>query len=222
MQVRFLPPALNTGATMTAKKRPLSGGKKKAKELAPPTTEMVFVGPPITIAPLRTVARTGAALTEAVAYLSDMFEQAGLPNEFAQVYDAITDTTSALEKLKEMTKDRLLAAVIAQGAQVTEKGTRRLVVGGWQTEARPHRTGLDDKKVEALLRAKGYTDLSRGMEQVITYKASSDKLATLVSAGILTQDELDTCNVDFTWALQKPKRVSADNTDENTDNGEYT
>ncbi len=83
----------------------------------------------------------------------------------------------------------------------------RSFVEGWHLEARPqHGEGsIDHKKLEGLLRAKGL-DPTHYMDTVITFKFNPDKVDTIRTK--LSQAELDTCKMQMSYAVQRPKRIN--------------
>lgn len=131
------------------------------------------------------------------------------PATLARTIDRLKTWADAIEDLQKVAKQKTLELLEKQGETVTEKGTKRAVVDGLQFEARPHRTGVDPKKLEALLRAKKL-DVAAYMDATISYKVNESRLPVLISDNRLTQAELDSCNYDTTWVVQPPKVVETE------------
>lgn len=112
----------------------------------------------------------------------------------------LLDIEAAVTDIVKSMKDRVKALVLIKGEVTTEKGSRQLNTDGTLLEIRPHKTGLDPKKVEALLRAKGKNP-SEFMDAVISYKVNTEKL----QGARFTEQELQNCQVDLNWAVQRPK-----------------
>jgi hypothetical protein len=129
------------------------------------------------------------------------------PAELAEAFVAAKDFKGVIERIEKVGRDRVLEIVTTKGEVVPDtKGSRTLVNNGWKLEARAQGGALDEKKVEALLRAKNL-DPTRGMDAVITFTANTEKLSQLVMDGALHLDELETCKKPITYAVQTPKRI---------------
>lgn len=127
------------------------------------------------------------------------------PPMLADVYDQLTNWSTYMEQLVGNAKGRIKSAVLDQGRVTTEKGSRTLSMGGWDLSIRPHKTGTDGKKLEALLRAKGL-DPGVAMRQTISYAPDAEKISAAIVAGKLTDADVAACAYDLNWAVQSPKR----------------
>ena len=132
------------------------------------------------------------------------------PATVAPMYGLIAEWVEALEATKELLRSRIIDILEKDGEVVTDKGARSAELNGWHFEMRPQKTGPDSKKVEALLRAKGLSP-AEWMDTDLKYKASTEKLAKAVGAGVLSEAEAQTCNYDLHYAVISPKKVSTDN-----------
>lgn len=110
-----------------------------------------------------------------------------------------------IEDTEAVLKQRIVEWLKTNGTQTTEKGTLQARVAGYVMEIQPTRTGMDGKKLEALLRAKGL-DPSLGMDAKVSYTPNEGKLADAVRVGKLSEDELATCQYDTSYRLITPKK----------------
>jgi hypothetical protein len=143
---------------------------------------------------------------KALIALSQVLSHDLAPSSLASLYPSITKWYSALESMKNNTRDRLLKAVRETGTVKSEKGSMAARIGDFMVEARVQKTGFDDRKVEHLLRSKG-ASLDAGMDATLSYKASPSKLANMVGAELISEDELKTCELEIKYALQQPKPI---------------
>ena len=98
-------------------------------------------------------------------------------------------------------KARALEFMQTAGNQITEKGTLEAQVGSYTMRAVPTRTGFDPKLIGPMLRTKRM-DQEAGMDPTITYKVNPDKLARLLSDGLLTDADLDQCRFEKSFRLE--------------------
>ena len=146
----------------------------------------------------------------AIAALAKYVSEAPLV-ESARIYDPVTEILSAVTDLKRVLRDRFLALLREEGTRTTDKGTLKLVRDGWEFEARPQRTGLDPKRVEAALRARG-ADPGAYMLKEISYSIDTEKLAAAIADNVLSKEELTSCKYeqDQQYAVQAPRRATHD------------
>lgn len=111
-----------------------------------------------------------------------------------------------VEKLYDLGRERTLKYLQEYGERFGS-GSLRAHVGDYKLEAVTTGTGYDDKKVEALLRTKGY-DPSVGMDATITYKTNPEKLARALS-----DNELSACKKEQAYRVNAPKLVNEENND---------
>lgn len=149
---------------------------------------------------------TTKALTSALSQVALAIQENTPPEAVATIYEGLSNWGGALERVQKMVKERLLTLAVSQGRVATEKGTRRLQVGGWELEARVHRSGLDPKRVEGLLRAKGLP-VEQYMDPTISYKVNENRLEGGVNLGKLTADEVESCRYELNYTLQPLKKV---------------
>lgn len=141
------------------------------------------------------------SITKAIEGLAQLASGALTPRQLAVGVARLQAAYDALENILKNLKAKITALVLTEGTQVTEKGSRQLRVdGAGVLTIRPHRTGLDPKKVEALLRAKGKSP-GDFMDAVVAYKVNEGKL----KKAELNADEIKLCEFDLTWAVMKPE-----------------
>ena len=130
------------------------------------------------------------------------------PEVVTEVFAQVKQWEGLVKDVGNVAKEMIKSMVLEKGKQTTDKGSRELVVAGYQLEVRPHRTGLDPAKVQALLKAKGL-DFEVGMDADISWKVNEQKLALAVEIKKqLTEDEVVSCQYDESWSVQSPKKVS--------------
>ena len=127
------------------------------------------------------------------------------PADLAEVSEALANIETVIGDYRQVARARVLELLVEHGQVVTDKGTKRATVDGWVFEARPTKTGHDARKLEALIRAKG-ANPAQYMETVITYKVDENKIHSMLSDGVMTKDELDTCKPVEGWSVQTPKQ----------------
>lgn len=117
----------------------------------------------------------------------------------------MTDKLGKLaEEVRDRLRSRLLKWVKETGATVTEKGSRANSIGGFRVSAIPTRTGIDPKKLEALLRRLAL-DPAVGMTPTITYAVNEEKVMALVESGRLTTEDLNNCRYSESFRIQVEK-----------------
>lgn len=139
----------------------------------------------------------------AVALMRDVAKQlAALPPErYGEAMEFLSTMEKAVEGLRTTFGARVKDKVLEDGTKTTEKGTREWVMNGYLVRAIPTRTGVDAKKLEPKLRAKGL-DPTVAMDATMAYKVSETKLAVAVSKGLITQEEVDSCKHDINYRLE--------------------
>lgn len=145
----------------------------------------------------------------AVALMRDVASQlATLPPErYGEAMEFLSFIEKATEGLKTTFGERVKETVLKDGTQTTEKGTREWLMGGYCVRAIPTRTGVDPKKLEARLRAKGLNP-EVAMDATLAYKVSEPKLAAAVAAGKLTREEVDGCKYELNYKLAVERQVT--------------
>lgn len=118
------------------------------------------------------------------------------------------EMTDKLEKLADEVRDRLRSRLLKwvkeTGETVTEKGSKANTIGGFKVSAIPTRTGIDPKKLEALLRRLGL-DPTAGMKPTITYAVDDEKVMQLIGAGRLTVEDVNNCKYAESFRIQVEK-----------------
>lgn len=106
-----------------------------------------------------------------------------------------------IESAEAALKARVVLWVQSKGTTITEKGTKRIEAEGWKLDIQPNRTGFDPKKVEALLRNKGFDPIA-GMDSKISYSVNDGKLKDLLAMDEgITEDELEGTRYDLTFKV---------------------
>lgn len=140
---------------------------------------------------------------------------AALPNLSAEQLSSLHDLTSlwftsdkaAVKTIVEVIKGRAVAALRAlQPDEVLDSGTRRYRFGGLQKELRVMRTGLDPKKVEAQLRARGAA-VGTYMRAEVKYGVTSDTEQRLLDDKVFTVEELKAMKYEESYALMPSKPI---------------
>lgn len=137
---------------------------------------------------------------------ADVLSHELAPLELAAVQGKLKGWSDAIEALCKSARDRMLALIKEKGQKETDAGTLRYREGGMVFEARPLKTGLDPKKVEALLRAKGVTHIEQYMTPTISYTMNDATRSLILRDGKMTEAELDTCRYGESYAVQTPKK----------------
>lgn len=131
------------------------------------------------------------ALTAAVA-MKDL-----TPPDLSSLHTYIKSTGDAIEEAGKFARARVLDVVLAQGAAIGESGkSRELDLGnGMVQRITIQKTGVDPKKFEAALRAKGAT-VTKYMATEVSYSMleGNQSQDRALQDGLFTQGELDAMN----------------------------
>lgn len=146
-----------------------------------------------------------SVLREEIAEFSRRASLATVEND-PEIYNECLDLLGVLEEIKESLRKRLIAAAVNLGQVTSEKGTRRTISGSYTIEIRPFRTGFDAKKVEAMLRARDLDPLEH-MDAKVQFSVNEERLKKLSADCTVSQEQIDGCKYDTTWALQRPTRT---------------
>lgn len=137
--------------------------------------------------------------------------------EIMESYEATRSAQDALEYTGEQGKKILIQYLERHGTKIPDLEVERyhaleIEQDGIRMSATPFRKTIDPKKVEALLRAKGFKPENH-MDSVITLKFNNAKIQMLIGNGDITKDELENCRHDFAWKVTRPRstRKAADN-----------
>lgn len=122
------------------------------------------------------------------------------PEELGKVLTATRYIEKTVKKgIEPALRTKIIALLKEQGEVTTEKGTRKL----GPLTMRPHKSGVDSSRLEALLRAKEIK-VEKYMLEVKTYKATDLGIQQLLSSGKITQEELTDCNYAESWTVMTP------------------
>lgn len=139
-----------------------------------------------------------SSYANALANLSD--------EQVPAAFDMTDQLRDMAEEVRTRLRDRILLYVQAKGRQLTDKGSMTAESGGFKLTAIPTRTGIDPKKLEALLRRKGI-DPAVAMDATITYKVNMGKLAACAA---LTPGELTACSYDKAFRVQVDRQADSE------------
>ncbi len=145
------------------------------------------------------------ALTNVSSALSEKLT----PEETAEVFGQVKTFGKLLEQVEKIAKAKTVELLKSVAEEVGEKGTLQYTTKtGVVLEARGSGGGYNAKLVEALLRAKELAP-AKYMDQKITYTLNETKMQYGIDKKHFTQDELDTCKNERTYAVQSPKQTEA-------------
>lgn len=204
------------------KKGPAKTGMRVTKETGVQVKEEAFLLGPIS---------AKNAIDLAKAHVSDLFKSLSAalerpdltPGELAHFRDTSSFWGSGMKKLDETAKARQERLVREQGQVTSEKGSMELVQDGYRFPLRPKKTGYDDRKVEAMLRAKGLdpsvamhrdwapweTDATR-LEELSKAQNMAEEMHNMSSPTTITQADLDACKYPLEYAVLQPEKVEED------------
>lgn len=123
-----------------------------------------------------------------------------------ELYDTLKDTSDGMKKLTDAAKALVVEEASKAGELVGDKGTKVARIGGFIAEVRYTGGGMDDKKLEALLRAKGI-EPKKYMTEEVSYSVSEEKLAKALKAKVLSPEEVESCKKARVPALQPLKKA---------------
>lgn len=217
----------------------------KAKKKGPTKTggivvqDRVMAQPDISSGEMRVMASLAPssakdAIDLAKAHVSDLFKSLSAalerpdltPGELAHFRDTSSFWGSGMKKLDETAKARQERLVREQGQVTSDKGSMELVQDGYRFPLRPKKTGYDDRKVEAMLRAKGLDPSVAMHRPEAPYETDVDRLEALaksggivVPAGVnganeplarqvsITEADLAACKHELEYAVLQPEKV---------------
>lgn len=135
------------------------------------------------------------------------------PAKLAEAHRILDALDDKLKRMSGMVKTELKLHIQAHGTPVGDKGSKELEVAGYKYPLRSMVAAgtLDDRKVEAKLRAKGIS-VESGMNATVSYRANREKLRLLSGEGrgVWTPQDFKDCEVDQKWALYPPEKVTND------------
>lgn len=124
----------------------------------------------------------------------------------ANVANRLLQLTDLADELATIARRRITDLVKKAGHKTSDKGSLKFEDAGWVFELRAKNSGYNSKRVEALLRAKGYSP-GTYMQTVITYAVDPDKLVDALHEQVFTKDELATCRYEEAFSVQRPRPV---------------
>ncbi len=151
--------------------------------------------------------------------LRETLEKAGIctklvTSELAITYHTLLEFAETLGRCAALVKEELKLRAMRKGQLQPTGGFNLQTEDGWVIVLTPHTPPgtLDDKKVEAMLRAKGYVPADF-MDTKVTFKANKEKLERAVTGGdgeeafLFTPEDIKSCEKPPVWSLQKLRRV---------------
>jgi hypothetical protein len=123
------------------------------------------------------------------------------PEQVPAAFDMTDQLKDLAEEVRQRLRERLLLQVQADGERTTEKGSVAASIGGFKVTAIPMRTGLDPKKLEALLRRKAIP-AEKVMDATIAYKVNETKLAVAQAEKLLSPTDVESCRYDRSYRVQ--------------------
>ncbi len=153
------------------------------------------------------------AVAEGLAAVAKIVAGPATPTQMMSVMSQLKSWSSAVSDIEKIAKKQILLVLQMEGEKVTDKGSLRLEKDGVRFEARPHRTGVDPKKLEALLRAKKL-NVEGWMTPTITYKVNEENVVELRTRGIITPAEYAAIQYETTMVVQQPTPVAEEVIDE--------
>lgn len=130
------------------------------------------------------------------------------PETLTKVIQTVKTYEKAIEKLTEVYKARYLNHLKEKGV-AGETGTLTARVGAYTWEARVQSNKYDEKRIEALVRAKGMEPEDH-MDAHITYKVNEAKLDKAIERGLLKREDVEACRAERRYAVQQPKLAKED------------
>lgn len=150
----------------------------------------------LSISSLRT--STMAALEGLAGALTNV-----VPSEFGNAWGFLKSMEEAIASMQAHMKQVIEGYVLEHGRDWGEKGGREVVFpDGPPLRMRLHRTGIDPRKLEKLLRARNM-DPSKCMDAKVTFAANPEKVAGAVREGLLTEADVSSTYYDETWVVQR-------------------
>lgn len=119
------------------------------------------------------------------------------------LFDFLKSHEEEVETAVHAARAKVLA--LLQAGRRSPTGTLECSIDGWRLSARPRNTGYDDRKTEALLRAKSLA-LDTYMDKQTKYKANAAKLESAVNENKILPDELEVLKADPVYNVMRPVR----------------
>lgn len=151
------------------------------------------------------------ALTLAALRASTMSALEGLataittvkPEEYRPAWDFVRKMQETVADMESHLKKVIEGFVLEHGREWGEKGGRQVTFpDGQSIQLRLHRTGVDARKLEKLLRTRNI-DPAKCMNAKVTYTVDEEKVAQSVREGLLTDADVASTYYDATWVVQR-------------------
>jgi hypothetical protein len=155
-------------------------------------------------APTALVAQAESSINEGLKALAVGVTLDLAPRDQGLILTQLRSWDKTLKTIEGLLKKRVIEFVKTKGHITTEKGSMGAEADGLQFEIRPYRSGLDPKKLEALIRAKSL-DPAKFMDTTVTYSLSVDEMKQRRLKAAFTEAELEAAIYDESWTVQTPK-----------------
>ena len=141
--------------------------------------------------------------------LAEAFSTALTVPQLGVAFRKLNEWTEDVKALREGARLQIIELLKKEGMQDADSTRRTLRAGELILAMRAHRTGYDPKKVEQLIRSKGYKpDLY--MDAKVTFTVNEGKMDSAIKAGNFTPDELEACHYGESWTVENPSKVGDD------------
>lgn len=118
-----------------------------------------------------------------------------------QAFEMVEQIEDVMGEVRDRLRKKMLEKVQAEGQRISDKGSMQVGLGGYSIKAIPTKTGVDGRKLEALLRKRN-VDPALYMDVTMEFKVNQTKLQTALSNGVLTPDDLKNCEHTPSFRLQ--------------------
>ena len=126
--------------------------------------------------------------------------------EQAETFNGLVELMASFQDAFDRLKDHAKKHIVEHGEAVEGTGGKTVYAEGWTWPVTVHTPEgtLDDKKVEAMLRAKGFNP-ETFMEKVVKLKAVREKLDDVEGIRLV---DLQACEKEAVWSLQAPRKAT--------------
>jgi len=134
------------------------------------------------------------------------------PLQVREVFDYSAGLADAVDEAKKLARARVLSLILESGEATGSGESKKFVYPDGRTQlAKATKVGIDPKKFEAALRAKGI-EVVKYMVPDIKYKLPSDYDAPkqAIDDGLFTADEIKTLNYEPAFAVERSKEGKND------------
>lgn len=168
------------------------------------------------LTPQNALAEAKTKVSKVFEALTEVLERPVLASgDLAHMRDTFKFWSSGMSEMDKLAKERQRERVLAHGTVLPEtKGSKVLEEDGWRFTLRPTKTGYDDRKVEAMLRAKGLDPEVAMHKPEVPYTCDDARLEALLGktwegdlAPTITQADLDACKVEVSYAVLQPEKI---------------